>query len=287
MAARDPADTHPAALEESVPLDRLLRVVRAGGLIAARGRHPSEHEPVDVDEPDPDALHLLDAPPTTPPRWRVRRSVSTNTAWSASTTAGRAMMRTSQPGRNEAAISRSASRSRRRTRFLITAPPIRRPVAKPNRVVSRSVRRNRAVTRLLDRTVPCSWTAENSGRRESITRRGRRALAPLRPSDASDRVPVERPGSGDRPLSSCELGSHVPWPDGASWAGRSASSGVRVILSIRPRGTWSVDDPGRHANAPGRNEAHRRVCRPGDHRLAQVGVSNGGTVSDRLCAGSR
>src|SRR6478609_6842266 len=37
--------------------------------------------------------------------------------------AGRAMMRTSQPGWNEGAITLSASRSRRRTRLRTTAPP--------------------------------------------------------------------------------------------------------------------------------------------------------------------
>ena len=50
---------------------------------------------------------------------------------------GRAMMRTSQPGWNEGAITLSASRSRRLTRFRTTAPPSLRPVESPNRVVFR------------------------------------------------------------------------------------------------------------------------------------------------------
>ena len=48
------------------------------------------------------------------------------------------MIRTSQPGWNEGAITLNTSRSRRRTRFRTTAPPRRLPVARPNRVVSRS-----------------------------------------------------------------------------------------------------------------------------------------------------
>jgi len=47
---------------------------------------------------------------------------------SAPTTGDRAMIRTSQPGWNEGAITLSASRSRLRTRFRTTAPPSLRPV---------------------------------------------------------------------------------------------------------------------------------------------------------------
>jgi hypothetical protein len=46
----------------------------------------------------------------------------------------------------------------------------------------------------------------------------------VRPSAASDREPAGWPGYGDPLSSSCGRGSRVPWRDGASWAGRSASS---------------------------------------------------------------
>jgi hypothetical protein len=38
-------------------------------------------------------------------------------------------------------------------------------------------------------------------------------------------------------VTSSGRGSRVPWRGGASWAGRSASSSLRAILSIRPRGS--------------------------------------------------
>ena len=142
-------------LEQAVPIDRLLpysasRSVRSGSSPASSAKT----NPVEPDEPDPDPFHVAVGPPSTPPRWRSRRSAPTNVSWSVSTIAGRAMMRTSQPGWNEGAIALSTSRSRRRTRFRTTAPPSFRPVDNPNRVVSRSVRRNRAEKSGWDRTGP-------------------------------------------------------------------------------------------------------------------------------------
>src|SRR5215210_4882447 len=172
MASSDPSRAHPAALEEAVPLDRLLGIARAGRLEPARRGKESEHDAVEPDEPDPDALHVAVGPPSTPPRPSSRRNAPTSASWPASTTAGRAMMRTSQPGWNEGAITLSASRSRRLTRLRTTAPPSFRPVASPNRVVSRSVRRNRAARYVWDRLVPRAWNAAKSCGRESITSRG-------------------------------------------------------------------------------------------------------------------
>ena len=160
------------------------------------------------------------------PRTSVRCNAPTSASWSASTIAGRAMMRTSQPGWNEGAITLSTSRIRRRTRFRTTALPRRRPVASPKRVVSRSVRRNRAESKAWDLVVPASWIAAKSCGRESITSRGvdmPRSL--VRPSVASDPELAERQGCGAPPWSSCGRESRVPWRDGASWAGRFASSG--------------------------------------------------------------
>jgi hypothetical protein len=172
VAPTDPADAHPAPLQQSVPVDRLFRVARAGRLVSAAGRHPREEDPVEPDEPDSDSFHVAVGPPSTPPRWRSRPSAPTNFSWSESTIAGRAMIRTSQPGWNEGAITLSASRRRRLTRFRTTAPPSLRPVDSPNRVVSRSVRRNRAEKRGWDRLVPAPWSAAKSCGRESITSRG-------------------------------------------------------------------------------------------------------------------
>jgi hypothetical protein len=237
MAARNPASAHPGPPEEPVPFDRLLGVVGAGRLVAAGRRHRREDEPVEMDQCDPDSLHFEVGPPRTPARMRSLRSTPTSASWSVSTIPGRAMMRTSQPGWNEGAITLSASRSRRRTRLRTTAVPSRRPVARPIRVVSRSVRRNRAERIGWDREAPRSWIAAKSCGRESITRRGGRVPRSLvRPSGASDREPGAPPGRDGRRRSSSGRESRVPWRDDAFWAGRSASSGLRAILSIRPRG---------------------------------------------------
>src|SRR3954452_10647328 len=242
VAAGDALGTHPAPFEQPVLVDRLLRVVRTGGLVPARGGQPDEHDAVEPDEPDPDPLHRL-GPPIAPPRTSVRCNAPTSVSWSASTIAGRAMMRTSQPGWNEGAITLSASRSRRRTRLRTTAPPSARRVDSPKRVVSRSVRRNRALRSGWDRVVPSPWNAAKSCGRVSITSRGMFEPRPtVRLSAAFDRERDGPPGcAGRRPTSSGHE-SRAPWRGGASWADRSASSGLSGILSIRPRGR-SVTTP--------------------------------------------
>jgi hypothetical protein len=234
MTSADPPDAHPAALEQTVAVDRLLRVPRAGRLVPAARRHPGEQDPVEPDEPDPDPFHVTADPPSTPPRWRSRRSAPTSTSWSASTIAGLAMMRTSQPGWNEGAIALSTSRSRRRTRLRTTAPPSFRPVDSPNRVVSRSVRRNRTEKSGWDRMVPAPWSAAKSCGRESITSRGGCLPRPsVRPSAASDREPAEPQSHDGHPTFASGRESRAPSRDGASWAGRSASSsGLCAILSV-------------------------------------------------------
>ena len=73
MATGDALGADPAALEEAVLLDRLLRVARAGGLVAAAGGQPREHDPVEPDQPDPDRL-------TSPWVLRVRRPWSRSPA---------------------------------------------------------------------------------------------------------------------------------------------------------------------------------------------------------------
>jgi hypothetical protein len=155
------------------------------------------------------------------------------------------MMRTSQPGWNEGAITLSASRSRRRTRLRTTAPPSSRPVDSPNRVVPRSVRRKRAWISGWDREIPSRCNAAKSRGLVSITSRGGFwPRASVRPSAAFG-PSLGEPRGRDGPRStSSGRGSRAPWRDAASWAGRSASWGCRAILSIglgavgsTPRGT--------------------------------------------------
>jgi hypothetical protein len=208
----------------------------------------------------------------TPARARRRRSAAPIARWSAPTIAGRAITSTSQPGRSDGSIDRIASRSRRRTRFRTTAEPRARPVARPNRVVPSSVRRTRAARSGWERIVPCSWSAAKSCGRLSISSRGRGPRSAVRPTGACDRVPGVRPGRGVRPSSSFGRGSRVPWRGGASWADRSASSCLRGILSVGPRGSVILD-PERHVNAPAPHGAWR-VHRSRDDRSASKTVSN-------------
>ena len=90
-----------------------------------------------------------------------------------------------------------------------TAEPRARLVARPNRVVPRSVRRTLAERRC-ERIVPRSWSAEKSCGRVSISSRGRGPRPAVRPTGACDREPGARPGCGVRPPSSCGRESRAP-----------------------------------------------------------------------------
>jgi hypothetical protein len=250
VTASDASRAHPRATDEAVLRDRLLGVQRAGGLIPAARREPREQESVGMDErdahplQDPDLRQPGPVPMSpsrsawTPARARSRPRASRIARWSAPTIAGRAITSTSQPGRSDGSSDRIASRSRRRTRFRTTAEPRARPVAKPNRVVPSSVRRTRVARSGCDRIDPRSWSARKSCGLESITSGGARPRPVVRPTGVFDRGPGVRPERGARPDSSCGRESHAPWRGDASWAGRSASSwSLRVILSIRPRGS--------------------------------------------------
>ncbi len=163
---------------------------------------------------------------------------------------------------------------RRLVRFRTTADPMARPVAMPKRVVPRSVLRTLAARRGWDRMIPRSWSAAKSCGRESITGRGRcRSRSLVRPTGASDPALAVRRERGGRPRTSCGRGSRVPWRGGASWAEKSASSGLRGILSIRPRGLVNTLTPEGTRTRPAPTGA-RRVLRPADDRPDPERVSN-------------
>ena len=154
VAAGDSTHSHPAPSKQTVFADRLLGIDRTGWLETTDRWSPGEQTAIEPDEPDADRLHGTVRPPRTPPRRRRLCTASVNTSKSAEMTGARAMIRTSQPGWNEGAITLSASRSRRRIRFRTTAPPSLRPVENPKRVSSKSVRRIRTTSRGLDLTDP-------------------------------------------------------------------------------------------------------------------------------------
>ena len=185
------------------------------------------------------------------------------------------MMRTSQPGWNEGAITLSASRIRRRTRFRTTAPPSRLPVASPNRVWSRSFRTNRPTSSGWVRDAPLRQPGEvaRAGEHDepqrvvtAVAGQAERCFRPL----------ARRPRArADRPASSSGRGSRAPWRDGASWAEMSACpSGLSVILSIRP---WDPElRPLEARKRAERPEARRRVFVVRGGYGAPGGVSNDG-----------
>ena len=157
------------------------------------------------------------------------------------------MIRTSQPGWNEGAITLSASRSRLRTLFRTTAPPSLRPVDMPKRVSSRSVRRTRTTSRDRDLTVPSPCSAAKSSGLESITSRGE--LWPrsvVRPSASCDRERGGRPKPGDPRWSSSGRGNRVLCA--MPLLGLKGLLHRKVCFS--PFGLGS-GYPERHANAPG------------------------------------
>ena len=90
---------------------------------------------------------------------------------------------------------------------------------------------------------PASLERREVLRAESITSRGVFEPRPMvRLSAAFDRERDVWPGLAGRRPTSSGRGSRAPWRGGASWADRSASSGLSGILSIRPRGR-SVTTP--------------------------------------------
>ena len=59
MAAGNPPGPHPTTLQEAVLLDGLLGVSGAARLVATGRRQPAEQQPVELDKPNPDPLHVL------------------------------------------------------------------------------------------------------------------------------------------------------------------------------------------------------------------------------------
>ena len=108
----------------------------------------------------------------------------------------------------------------------------------------------------------------------------------IRPSAASGPGRGGRPGSVDRRSFASGLESRVPWRGGASLADRSASSRLRVILSMRPRGRPRLPEGFRpleareravRTKAPGASTSGRVYGRP----RSSVNRAPGGSASGR------
>ena len=93
----------------------------------------------------------------------------------------------------------------------------------------------------------------------------------IRPPAACGPERDERPGRAGPRWSSSGRGSRVPSRDGASSAGRSASSGVVSSSCLSGLRIESPRDSERHANAPGARAPGAST--PGDYRNRRSGVS--------------
>src|SRR3989475_11547138 len=137
MAAGDPRGSHPSALGPSVPLDRLIGVVRAGRVVAAGGRQdPGDGELITANQQQEKLRHGL-----TVARLSAASEASAfRSANETSSAAGRAIRTTSYripTWRSGESIPSSASlptsRSRRRARLRCTEVLTARLTVTPTR----------------------------------------------------------------------------------------------------------------------------------------------------------
>lgn len=172
--------------------------------------------------------------------------------------------------------SRSSSRSRRRTRFRWTAPPIVRGVLSPTLVTEPSVRSDRRTRRRFERAVPCRPMASKSALRRSIGRSGTAVLVAVRRSASRAPWLDAGPARDDRPSKPCERGSRVHASVRASWADRSSSSVrafPRTAAALRARNTRTAGLPPACAMAPRVSDSLCRRIIPTGSRVRQTSVA--------------
>src|SRR4051812_28035949 len=130
MAPADPLHAHPDTAPEAVELDRLTCVLGARRRVAAVRRRAGHHHLVAVDHAQSDARRDRRARAHAAAR-RQSPSDARRSAKVASAEAGVAPTRYAESARIPRPSSRSAARSRRRTRLRVTALPTRRLTANP------------------------------------------------------------------------------------------------------------------------------------------------------------
>src|SRR5256885_503536 len=137
MAAGDPRGSHPSALGPSVPLDRLIGVVRAGRVVAAGGRQdPGDGELITANQQQEKLRHGLNLASLS----AASEASAFRSANETSSAAGRAIRTTSYriPTRCRGESGprkqlRATSRRRRRALLRWTAPLICLLMATPRR----------------------------------------------------------------------------------------------------------------------------------------------------------
>src|SRR5690242_8460645 len=144
VAAPDALDRHPAAAQQSVLLDGLIAILRAGrGEAAARRQDYRERPLVQTDDPHAYVSHALPrvfvsgvsgcVSGSKPARSSSARTSPASAVYSTCATPGLPARTRSQPGGTSASKRRTASRSRRLTRLRTTALPTRLPTETPTR----------------------------------------------------------------------------------------------------------------------------------------------------------
>src|SRR5579859_1916545 len=137
MAAHDARRAHPAAPPPAVPLDRLIRVVRARRVVpAGRRKNPRKGHLIAADQSEEDLCHVYNLESLS----AASAASAVSSAYESSSAAGRAIRTTSYriptPRSGESAPknrARETSRSRRRARLRSTEPLIALLTVTPTR----------------------------------------------------------------------------------------------------------------------------------------------------------
>jgi hypothetical protein len=181
MAATYAANRQGGRAKSPMAPQGLEIVLRAARLEPARWReHRSHHpliEPHETAQSPPREAHSLSIPPVIACRacfidrsaWRISASSAGNGRVA---TAERATKIASTPDPSARCSRRYASRSRRRARFRLTAPPNRRLVANATRRPAAPARHSARKLALSSR-LPCWKSVWNSAARRIPSRRGR------------------------------------------------------------------------------------------------------------------
>lgn len=206
VASGNPPQAHPATAEPAVPLDRLVSVLRAGWVVAARStEHVGERGLIQADQPHENGRHRNRR------RLRAPRISESSAGKARSSAGGRAITTTSkgmpEPDAGQPSFSkprRATSRTRRRARlrdtdprtFLLTATPTRprSPLAAAAKTTSPSptnTRRERTTRWKSEPRTSRDRFFTSTGRRRCLS--GREPAAAFAPS-VPDHAPSARRG---------------------------------------------------------------------------------------------
>jgi len=212
MAPGDAPQAHPGALEQAIPLDGDLRVLRTGWGVTAAWRHPSRG--LLIGENHEHAESSSQRSPSSRARLRTSSSISTNFAFVALDRICTTQSNLSSPSRLLI-----ASRKRRFWRFLHAWQPIDLDVAKPTRPIPGRSDSEQYLPRE-GRPVRKIWSK-------------RAFLGPLTESTSPGPSAADAGARFGRPGSAFARGIHGSSSYVGYWAGRFASFGTDPNSRIR------------------------------------------------------